>query len=331
MQDITEHFIQQQLKTKVFGRKILYKEEIDSTNTEAKRQAFEENHGLLVIAEEQTLGKGRRGRSWNSPKGTGIWMSLLLQPKEVLVQSAKEQFTSELVEVKRELQQENKVLTAEKASMLTLITALSVAEAIYEETSLEALIKWPNDIVINGRKVCGILTEMSTDNEGIRYVIIGIGINVNTREFPEEIREMATSLLLEYEKEAINVKNQNSTGQSEMQSQIKKALELEGENRRLTADSIDRTVLVAAVLKKLEDYYERFLAEEDLGFLLDAYNKKLINLERQVKVLGSDGQEECKGTAKGINREGELLVETGEGLIAVRSGEVSVRGLYGYV
>ena len=139
------------------------------------------------------------------------------------------------------------------------------------------------------------------------------------------------AILLEDEKEAINVKNQNSTGQSEMQSQTKKALELESENRRLTADSIDRTVLVAAVLKKLEDYYERFLAEEDLGFLLEAYNKKLINLERQVKVLGSDGQEECKGTAKGINREGELLVETEEGLIAVRSGEVSVRGLYGYV
>ena len=99
MQDITEQLIQQHLKTKVFGRKILYQEEMDSTNTEAKRQALEENHGLLVIAEEQTLGRGRRGRSWNSPKGTGIWMSLLLQPKEISIQS------------------EKTVLSAKKASM----------------------------------------------------------------------------------------------------------------------------------------------------------------------------------------------------------------------
>ena len=270
MQDITENFIRQQLKTKVFGRRILYKEEIDSTNTEAKRQAFEENHGLLVIAEKQTLGKGRRGRSWDSPKGTGIWMSLLLQPKKV---------------------------PSYKASMLTLITALSVVEAIFEVTGLKALIKWPNDIVVNGRKVCGILTEMSADNDGIRHIIIGIGINVNTEEFPDEIREMATSLFLEQKK----------------------------------AELINRAVLVAAVLKKLEAYYEQFLAEEELGFLLEAYNKNLINLDRQVKVLGCDGREECQGTARGINKKGELLVETEEGLISVRSGEVSVRGLYGYV
>ena len=278
MQDITEQLIQQHLKTKVFGRKILYQEEIDSTNTEAKRQALEENHGLLIIAEEQTLGRGRRGRSWNSPKGTGIWMSLLLQPKEILIQS------------------EKTVLSAKKASMLTLVTALSVAEAISEETGLEAFIKWPNDIVINNRKACGILTEMSADNDGIHYVVIGIGINVNTREFPEEIREIATSLWLEQRKAGI-----------------------------------DRASLVAAILGKLELYFEQFLEAEDLSFLLEEYNKKLVNFGKKVKVLGCDGQEENSGTAKGINKEGALLVETEEGLLEVRSGEVSVRGLYGYV
>ena len=278
MQDITEQLIQQHLKTKVFGRKILYQEEMDSTNTEAKRQALEENHGLLIIAEEQTLGRGRRGRSWNSPKGTGIWMSLLLQPKEISIQS------------------EKTVLSAKKASMLTLVTALSVAEAISEETGLEAFIKWPNDIVINNRKVCGILTEMSADNDGIHYVVIGIGINVNTREFPEEIREIATSLWLEQKKAGI-----------------------------------DRASLVAAILGKLELYFEQFLEAEDLSFLLEEYNKKLVNFGKEVKVLGCDGQEENSGTAKGINKEGALLVETEEGLLEVRSGEVSVRGLYGYV
>ena len=329
MLDITENSIRKQLKTKVFGQKILYKEEIDSTNTEAKRQAFEDNHGLLVIAEEQSLGKGRRGRSWNSPKGTGIWMSLLLQPKKVLVQSAKEPFTSEFIEIKEELQQANKVLTAEKASMLTLITALSVAEAIREETNLEALIKWPNDIVINGRKVCGILTEMSTDNEGIRYVIIGIGINVNTTEFPEEIREIATSLWLEQKKAGTAGPNQWDIGKSKMLTQIEKGLN----NKKKENDTalVDRASLVALILKKLELYYEQFLEEEDLGFLLEAYNKKLVNFGKEVKILGCNGQEENSGTAKGINKEGALLVETEEGLFEVRSGEVSVRGLYGYV
>ncbi len=271
--DITEEMIHKQLRTKVFGKTIYYKEEIDSTNTEAKRQAAEEaGHGLLVIADRQTLGKGRRGRSWSSPKGTGIWMSLLLRPK----------------------------LAANKASMLTLVTALSVAEAIFENTGLETSIKWPNDIVVNGKKVCGILTEMSADNSGILYVVIGIGVNVNTREFPEEIQAIATSLLIEKSKQTMQV-------------------------------CINRSGLVSDILEKLEQNYEAFLVNEDLSFLLESYNKKLANRDRQVKVLGSDGQVELSGIAKGINKEGELLVETEEGLVEVRSGEVSVRGLYGYV
>lgn len=271
MDDITKASIQKVLKTKVFGQKLLYKEEIDSTNIEAKRQALEaENHGLVVIAEKQTAGKGRRGRSWDSQKGTGIFMSLLLKPKKELV--------------------------PDKASMLTLVAALATSEAIEETIGLNVSIKWPNDLVVNNKKVCGILTEMSADNEGIRYVIVGIGINVNTREFPEEISGMATSLLLEqgYEK-------------------------------------IDRSLLVAAVLEKLEVYYEQFLKDKCLEFLLEKYNKKLINFDKQVKILGNDGQVGLTGIAKGINKEGELLVETEDGLVEVRSGEVSVRGLYGYV
>ncbi len=267
---MTKASIQEELKTKVFGQKLLYKEEIDSTNTEAKRQALQaDTHGLLVIAEEQSAGRGRRGRSWDSQKGTGIFMSLLLKPEEYLA--------------------------PDKASMLTLITALATAEAIEEITGLKAGIKWPNDIVVNNKKVCGILTEMSADNDGIRYVVIGIGINVNTREFPEEIKHTATSLLLE------------------------------------KSDRIDRSLLVAAVLEKLEFYYEQFLECQSLHFLLEHYNEKLVNFGRQVKVLGSDGQEELTGIAKGINKEGELLVEMEGRLIEVRSGEVSVRGLYGYV
>ena len=263
---MTKEQLECQIKTKVFGQHICYKEEIDSTNTEAKRLAqLGEPHGLLVIADKQTMGKGRQGRSWSSEKGSGIFMSLLLKPH----------------------------FKPEKASMLTLITALAVTAAIREETSLEAFIKWPNDIVVNGKKVCGILTEMSAEENQIHYVIIGIGINVNTEQFPEEIKDIATSLFLE------------------------KGIKLE------------RSRFVSNVLAKLEQYYEVFLKTNNLEFLLEQYNEKLINKDKQVKII--DSKEEFTGIAKGINEKGELLVKTEQELVKIRSGEVSVRGLYGYV
>lgn len=264
---ITAEVLKEQMRTRILGQNIHYVEEIDSTNVEVKRQAANgADHGLLVIAEQQTMGKGRRGRSWNSPKGTGIWMSLLLKPGQ---------------------------LRPENASMLTLVTALSVADAIREVTGLEAWIKWPNDIVVNGKKVCGILTEMSSEANRIHYIVIGIGINVNTKEFPEEISEIATSLLIE----------------------------------KGTAAS--RSLLAAKVMEQLEANYELFLQSGDLAYLLKPYNEKLINCNKQVKVVGSN--EEITGTAKGINEKGELLVQIEDRLLEVCSGEVSVRGLYGYV
>ncbi len=263
---ITKEELEHQITTKIFGKQIYYKEEIDSTNTEAKRQAMEgAPHGLLILAEQQTMGKGRLGRSWSSPKGTGIWMSLLLKPD----------------------------FKPEKASMLTLVTALSVTDAIRKGTGLEAWIKWPNDIVVNRKKVCGILTEMNALANQIYYIIVGIGINVNTKEFPEEIREIATSL------------------------QIEKGM------------TIQRSLLISKVLEELEKNYEQFLQAGDLKFLLEKYNKRLINCHKQVKMIGSSGT--FAGTAKGINAKGELLIQTDNGLVEVRSGEVSVRGLYGYV
>ncbi len=261
--------LKHQMKTKVFGQYICYKEMIDSTNTEAKRLAnLGEPHGLLVIAEQQTMGKGRQGRSWSSEKGSGIFMSLLLKPN----------------------------FLPEKASMLTLITALAVVDTIREETNLEAWIKWPNDIVVNGKKVCGILTEMSAEANQIHYVIIGIGINVNNEKFPEEIKEIATSLRIE------------------------------------TREKLKRSPFVAKILEKLEQYYEMFLQIGDLEFCLQQYNKKLINQNKEVKIVDTnDSNEPFTGIAKGINAKGELLVQTKKELVKIRSGEVSVRGLYGYV
>lgn len=249
------------------GREILYLDEVDSTNTAAKKAA--ENgaaHGTLVVSERQTGGKGRRGRVWDSPRGTGIFMTLILRPEMAPVH----------------------------ASMLTLVAALAVAGGIKECTGASSLIKWPNDIVMGGKKVCGILTEMSADPDCINYVAVGIGINVNREEFPEEIREVAASIFTE------------------------------------TGKKTKRSLLISAVMAAFERYYEIFMKTADMSGLLEEYNGKLANCGRTVRVLDPAG--EYSGTAIGIDREGELLVEMEDRTVRrVLSGEVSVRGIYGYV
>ena len=249
------------------GREILYLDEVDSTNTAAKKAA--ENgavHGTLVVSERQTGGKGRRGRAWDSPRGTGIFMTLILRPNMAPVH----------------------------ASMLTLVAALAVADGIRECTGAESLIKWPNDIVMSGKKICGILTEMSADPDRINYVAVGIGINVNMEEFPEEIRGVAASIFTE------------------------------------TGKKTKRSLLISAVMAAFERYYEVFMKTTDMSGLLEDYNGKLANCGRTVRVLDPAG--EYSGTAIGIDREGELLVEMEDTTVRrVLSGEVSVRGIYGYV
>lgn len=250
-----------------FGRNVEYYDTLDSTNTRAKALAEEgAESGTLVVADCQVAGRGRRGRTWASPPGSSIFMTLILRPR----------------------------LLPSKASMLTLVAALAVYEAIKETTGLETLIKWPNDLVASGKKLCGILTEMSAELEGIHYVVIGIGINTNMEEFPEEVREMATSLLLE------------------------------------TGQRVRRSRLVAAVMEAFEKYYNEFISQGDLSGLISVYNKHMANVGREVRVLDPAG--DYTGKALGINEKGELLVETPDGKVRhVVSGEVSVRGIYGYV
>lgn len=157
-------------------REVVYYDETDSTNNEAKRAAERDSaaDGTLYITESQTGGRGRRGRNWVSPAGSGIWMSLLLRPDIAPV----------------------------NASMLTIVAAMAVQEAIHKVLTedghdAECRIKWPNDIVLNKKKVCGILTEMSAEMDYIHYVVIGMGINVNTTEFDDSIKATASSLYLE--------------------------------------------------------------------------------------------------------------------------------------
>lgn len=249
------------------GREIEYFEKTDSTNERIRNFAEAgRKEGLLAVAEEQTGGKGRRGKSWSSPAGTGIWMSMLLRPQ----------------------------MEPYKASMITIVTALAMNKAIENVSGMESKIKWPNDIVINGKKVCGILTEMSAELESIRYIIVGMGINVNTEAFPADIRDRATSIFLE------------------------------------SGKKIDRAALIAEFCRQFEQCYEKFIETEDLKFLKEEYESHLINIGKEVKIIKNNQEKVRK--AIGINEQGELIVQKSDGTKeVVFSGEVSVRGLYGYV
>ncbi|MEG7530611.1 MAG: biotin--[acetyl-CoA-carboxylase] ligase [Hungatella sp.] len=264
---MTEAELQSCMEAGWIGRVLQYYDEIDSTNTKAKQLAETgAPAGMLIVADSQLSGRGRRGRNWLSPHGTGIFLSLLLRPQ----------------------------IAPSCASMLTLVAALAVTKGIEEVTGLDAKIKWPNDIVMDGKKLCGILTEMSAELDDIHYVVIGIGMNVNHEEFEGELVKTATSLLLQAKR------------------------------------PVKRSLLIAAIMKAFAWYYDQFIKTEDLSLLLEEYETKLVNKEREVMVLKPS--ESYRGTCKGINQLGELLVQhEDETVEAVVSGEVSVRGIYGYV
>lgn len=264
--------IASRLQTVWAGRKLYFFESTGSTNPDAKRFAEEgDPHGTTVVADRQTAGRGRRGRSWSSPSGKSIYFTIVVRP----------------------------AFAPDKASMITLVMALSVAQAIEEVTGLPAQIKWPNDIVVHKKKVCGILTEMSMTPEmdEIQFVVAGVGVNTNhdsPEEFPEEIRETATSLKIE------------------------------------SGVHIDRAGLLERILARFEENYDWFEKIQDLSALQEDYQAHLINMDTQVRVLDPAG--EYTGISRGISERGELIVERENGeRVLVYAGEVSVRGLYGYV
>lgn len=264
---MTEAEIKSLMHTDWVAKEVLYFDTIDSTNTKAQELAEKGyQSGTLVVADKQESGKGRRGRSWVSPSGTGIFMTLMIKPD----------------------------INPNNASMLTLVAALAVAKAITSVTGEEALIKWPNDIVINGRKVCGILTEMNAQFDYINHIVVGIGINVHNESFPEEISQMASSLMIEA-----------------------------GGKR------FHRAQIIAETMSYFEQYYDTFLKTQDLSALVRDYDKLLVNRNKSVRVL--DPKEPFDGKAMGITPKGELIVDTWESRKLVSSGEVSVRGIYGYV
>ena len=240
---------------------------IDSTNRRAKELGESGAvHGTLIVADCQTAGKGRRGRNWETPPGVALSFSLLLRPG----------------------------FLPDKASMLTLIAAVAVERAVRDMTGCAVSIKWPNDVVLNHRKICGILTEMSTELDSIHYVVIGIGINIAQKSFPPELKEKATSILME------------------------------------SGNTVNRSALLARILEEFEKLYTVFAAAGDLSDIRAEYEAVLAGLGSPVVI--EDEQNRRSGICRGITKNGALRVETQDGRIEeIISGEVSVRGIYGYI
>ena len=254
------------LHTEYIGRNLYYYDSISSTNIRAKEIALEEPEGSVIISEEQTGGIGRLGRSWISPKKKGIWLSVILKPE----------------------------VEPMNVSKIALVGAAAVNKAL-KEMGINSGIKWPNDIVVDGKKVCGILTEMSCELNMINYVVMGIGINVNLDkvDIPEELQHKATSLKI------------------------------------ATKEEINRRTLLASILNHFEELYNGFKSG-DIFSTIEICRENSVLLGEEVRII--KGKEIRIGKALDINSEGELVVQFEDNVVEnIFSGEVSLRGLDGYV
>ena len=253
--------IQPTLRTKVVGQTMVHYEEIPSSNNEAKRLALSGTpDGTVVVAEAQGAGKGRLSRGWYSPARKGIWFSVVLRPS----------------------------FLPQEAPKCTLKAAVAVVRAM-KDMGFSVGIKWPNDVLDkDGKKLVGILTEMSAEMERVNYVVIGTGINVNlwSEDFPEDVRDIATSLAM------------------------------------LRGGKVDRAELFARVLEAMDELY---LGIEKNGFdaVLDEWRKYSVTLGQAVNVIGV--KETFAGTAADIDEDGALLIDTPEGRRRVLAGDVSIR------
>lgn len=256
--------IYRNLKTKFIGKNVLHFETIDSTNDYAKKIGNELRDGSVIISEEQTKGKGRLGRVWESKAGEGIWMSIILKPN----------------------------IIPNKAPFITLIAGASIVKAL-NILGVDAKIKWPNDITINNKKLSGILTELSAEIERVNYIVVGIGMNVKDTDFEEELKDKATSLY----KENYNV---------------------------------SRIDIVKEILCRFEKLYLDYIEKDDKKEVLDICRQYSAIINKEIYVIKNDQKElvDCIG----INEEGNLIIKNKDGnLEEIMSGEVSIRGVKGYV
>ena len=252
------------LETERLGRDAHYEHTVDSTNVWLRRLAMSgAPHGAVCLCECQTAGRGRLGRSWHSPEGCGLWVSVLLRPS----------------------------LRTEQAPFVTLLTAMAMQRAVNALMSVDCRIKWPNDLVLGGKKLCGVLLEVSADQDGLHHIIAGTGLNVHAGAYPPELAHQATALC------------EHGTPPV-------------------------RGAILARYLLEMEQLLTRLEAEGFDGIAAE-YAASSCTLGQRVRVTGGM---ELTGTAEAIDADGALLVRTDDGVLTrVLAGDVSVRGLMGYV
>lgn len=261
---LTYQNIAHQLDTKYIGNNIIHFNTIDSTNDYAKKIANGEKDGAIVISEEQTKGKGRLGRNWDSKANEGIWMSIILKPNMIPY----------------------------KAPFITLIAGASIVRAL-NNLNVKATIKWPNDIILNNKKICGILTELSSEIERINYIVLGIGINVKTMEFSQEICNIATSLYKE-------------------------------------GYIISRVDLVRNILEEFEKLYDDYIENDSKVNTMNICREYSAIIGKEIYIINGEDKEMV--TCLDINSNGNLLIKNSKDEIReIMSGEVSIRGVKGYV
>jgi BirA family biotin operon repressor/biotin-[acetyl-CoA-carboxylase] ligase len=245
------------LNTHDLGQVLHHSEELPSTNDRARELADEgAEHGEVVIAECQTSGRGRRGRAWSSPAGRNLYLSVILRP----------------------------ALPPQRAPELTLVASVAACEAC-RKAGVDAGIKWPNDLLVGGRKVAGILTELSAETDLVHWVVLGIGVNLNAgpEDFPAELRDVATSLAI-------------ARGQP-----------------------VPRALFAAALLSELEQWLDLH-ADEGFEPIRAAWRERSVTLGREVRVEGDGGP--IAGVAEDIDASGALLVRVGGDVVRVVSGDV---------
>lgn len=260
---ISAEQINKSLNTLSIGKPTEVLASVDSTNEEIKRRAKQgAKQGLTIVSDEQTIGKGRLGRNWVSPRGTSVYESILLYPE----------------------------LAPSQVPCITLATGLAMCRTINEIDDFNAKIKWPNDIIIGSKKLCGILTEMTIEDNAVAYAVVGVGTNVNNREFPEGIRQKATSLYLEKKR------------------------------------AFSRNEVVIRFAEQFEKIYNEFILS---GFeaIKDEYKSCCATIGRRVSTKRQN--DTLCGTAVDVAPDGGLIVETDSGeKIYISTGEVAVQGIY---
>jgi BirA family transcriptional regulator, biotin operon repressor / biotin---[acetyl-CoA-carboxylase] ligase len=256
---LTPDLLRKRVNGKLFGKRFYHFFKTDSTNRVGMELAFAgEEEGAVILAEEQTAGRGRAGRKWHSEQGTGIYVTLLLRPRISPVQ----------------------------APLLTMLAGLSLHSAILAQTGLNAELKWPNDILVQGKKLGGILTEMHAEPSQVRFVIVGIGLNVNQEKFPPELSSMATSL------------------------------------RKESGKTHSRLELLVRLLREFETDYNRFLREGP-SYVVGRF-AEVSQFPNGKRVRVDTGRNTYSGQTAGLSADGLLLVMKDDGeTVTVVAGDVS--------